>query len=341
MPQPESFDRDYYWRTGSIVLLLGFSTGSQAACPMSGSAVSPTVTIGNVRAAADMANGTVIATYQSTSFNDASFTMYPATRLCQISIGMAISQYGYNIAYRTGWPVTNYIAQTTIPGVGMRLSLQYKSDVVFANTDKYVPAVNIPIGIIWPAGAWKVELIKTGSIGNGTIAAGTTLATVKGPMPESPISWKTLVTLSLANSINVAPATCSMPTTAISVPLGNIPDSRFTAVAATLGDKAFSLSLTCDQGVKVTLSLAGKQNADTTETSVLALTDAGQPGTATGVGVQLLYGGTPLKINNNVLLKTSPGGQETLAFTARYYQTQPKITAGKGNTSATFTFTYQ
>lgn len=345
MPQPKLFDRHYYWRSGSILVLLGFSTSSQAVretCPMVDHSAAPTVTIGNVRPAANMTNGTVIATYQSTAFNDAGFFLpSSASQICSTLLWARITQLGYSITYRTGWPVTNYIAQTPIPGVGMRLSLQNGGSIAFANADKYVPTVLSRYSIHWPAGAWKVELIKTGPIGNGTIAAGTLLASVTGPTAESPVTWKTMLTLNLANSINVAPATCSMPTTAVSVPLGNIPDSRFTAVATTTGDRAFSLGLTCDQGGKVTLSLAGKQNADTTETSVLALTDAGQQGTATGVGVQLLYGDTPLKINSNLVLKTSAGGQETLAFTARYYQTQPKITAGKGNASATLTFTYQ
>ncbi|MOA33246.1 Type-1 fimbrial protein, A chain precursor [compost metagenome] len=74
---------------------------------------------------------------------------------------------------------------------------------------------------------------------------------------------------------------------------------------------------------------------------MLALTNTGQAGTAGGMGVQLLYGGTPLKINNNIVLKATPGGQETLQFTARYYQTNKVVTPGKANSSATLNITYQ
>ncbi|MNN34232.1 Fimbrial protein [compost metagenome] len=49
----------------------------------------------------------------------------------------------------------------------------------------------------------------------------------------------------------------------------------------------------------------------------------------------------PLKLNNNILLKTSAGGQETLPFSARYYQTQTAIGAGLANSSATLNITYQ
>lgn len=123
--------------------------------------------------------------------------------------------------------------------------------------------------------------------------------------------------------------------------MGDILISKFTGTGVTAGDKSFDLGLTCDKDAKINVSLAGTQNTDTTETSVLALTSAGQTGTATGVGVQLLYGGVPLKINTNLLLKTSAGGQETLPLTARYYQTKTAVGTGQANSSATLNITYQ
>ncbi|WP_409976929.1 fimbrial protein [Serratia quinivorans] len=139
----------------------------------------------------------------------------------------------------------------------------------------------------------------------------------------------------------MASSACSLTSTSINVPLGDVAATKFTGIATTAGDKSFDLGLTCDKDAKINVSLAGTQNTDTTETSVLALTSAGQSGTASGVGVQLLYGGTPLKINNNILLKSSAGGQETLPFTARYYQTLADISAGLANSSATLNITYQ
>lgn len=68
---------------------------------------------------------------------------------------------------------------------------------------------------------------------------------------------------------------------------------------------------------------------------------SGNAGTAKGVGVQLLYNGSPLVMNGRLLLKQSAGGQETLPLTARYYQTLTTVESGSANASATLTITYQ
>ncbi|WP_261151709.1 fimbrial protein [Serratia quinivorans] len=188
-----------------------------------------------------------------------------------------------------------------------------------------------------------VQLIKTGDITAGTLATGEIVTEKFSPIVESspgPTAITAeIVTMGAGNIINKV--ACSLNSTSINVPLGDVAATKFTGIATTAGDKSFDLGLSCDKDARINVSLAGTQNTDTSETSVLALTSAGQTGTASGVGVQLLYGGTPLKINNNILLKTSAGGQETLPFTARYYQTLADISAGLANSSATLNITYQ
>lgn len=158
------------------------------------------------------------------------------------------------------------------------------------------------------------------------------------PAGEAP--WVT-TSLAATGTNNITSIACSLNSTSINVPLGDVSTVQFTAIGATAGDKTFDIGLNCDKGARINVALAGTQNTDTTDTSVLALTNAGQTGTAKGVGVQLLYGGVPLKINNNIVLKTSVGGQETLPFTARYYQTNNLLGPGKANSSATLNITYQ
>ncbi|MBB1581299.1 fimbrial protein [Serratia sp. OS31] len=180
-----------------------------------------------------------------------------------------------------------------------------------------------------------MELIYVGGTTNGKLSF------------ASPLAYLTTGELTNASQLNidgggtVTQIACSLNSTSINVPLGDVLDIKFTGVGVTTGDKGFNVGLTCDKDAKINVSLAGTQNSEASDTSVLALTNAGQTGTATGVGVQLLYGDVPLKINNNILLKTSPGGQETLPFTARYYQTNKQVTAGKANSSATLNITYQ
>lgn len=136
---------------------------------------------------------------------------------------------------------------------------------------------------------------------------------------------------------------CSITTSSINVALEPIIVSKFTGAGVTLGDKAFTIGLNCDAGTRINASLSGMQNAETSDNSVLALSNAGSSGIASGVGIQLLYGNTPLKLGQNIVLKTSSGGSEfpSGAFTARYYQTKATATVGDANTTATLNLTYQ
>lgn len=184
----------------------------------------------------------------------------------------------------------------------------------------------------------RIQLYKIGNLDSGTLSSKVG-ALIVGNRPAPPITWGTEVPIYINGTVNLI--TCSLNSTSINVPLGDVDASKFTGIATTVGDQTFNLGLSCEKDAKINVSLTGSQNADTADTSVLALTNAGQSGTASGVGVQLLYDATPLKINNKILLKTSGGGQETLPFSARYYQTQTAIGGGLANSSATLNITYQ
>jgi Fimbrial protein. len=109
----------------------------------------------------------------------------------------------------------------------------------------------------------------------------------------------------------------------------------------TIAQNTQNLGLACDAGANINVTLQGIQNPDVSTTSVLALTGQGGADVATGVGVQLLYNGSPLVLNKLVTLKKSSGGQETFPIVARYYQTKKSVTTGKANASATLDLTYQ
>lgn len=142
-------------------------------------------------------------------------------------------------------------------------------------------------------------------------------------------------------SITLAMSACSLNNYTASVPLGNVSDSAFTGVGSTPGIKTFTVGMDCSFGVNINVALHGTQNADTSDNSVLALTNAGGAGAAAGIGVQILHDDTPLKIDENIKVATSLGGHEDLTFAARYFQTKPAIEAGAANTTATLEVTYQ
>jgi type 1 fimbria pilin len=327
-----------YIASGGFIFSLGYSDVSYAvvACPMTiSSASTQTVSLGDIRASTSLANGSVIASYQSTSFSYVTVAASAiASRLCQISVMTRLKKYGLPISSATGWPVTNNIMATSIPGLGIRVSLSTADGDIYAGTS-YIPSFTTAFSGI-PAGSWKVEVIKTGALGSGSLPTGTTLAKMTFTDPDN--NLHTLLTLNLAGGSSVAPSTCTLSKTSINVPLGNISVTKFSKIGSTAGDKSFDVGLNCDKNARIYVSLTGTQNKDTTEKSVLALTGSGN---AQGIGVQLLYGGSPLTLGSSLSLKTSTaGGVETLPFTARYYQTQSAVIAGTGNSTATLTFTY-
>ncbi|WP_426448907.1 fimbrial protein [Siccibacter colletis] len=126
----------------------------------------------------------------------------------------------------------------------------------------------------------------------------------------------------------------------IAVPIGNFNSTDFQQPGFTTGEAAFDIGLTCDPGANINVTLRGKQNPDTSNTSVLALSDS-DGDAAQGVGVQILYEDKPLTIDEKFPLKQSEGGDERLSFAARYYQTKTQVTAGTANTVATLDLTYQ
>jgi type 1 fimbria pilin len=133
---------------------------------------------------------------------------------------------------------------------------------------------------------------------------------------------------------------CSITTPQLTFPIG---DSFGSVVGTTpaVAQNTQNLGVNCSPGTNIMVSLSGIQNPDGANTSVMALTGQGNTGTAKGVGVQLLYNGTPLALNSRLLLKQSSGGQETLPLTARYYQTLTSVESGSANASATLNLTYQ
>jgi type 1 fimbria pilin len=328
-------------RTGLplIVLLTGVALSplAQASyCSLVGA--SGTTVFSNITVQRDAPVGTELASYR---FPDAQ--LWDCTTVASVTWqDLGIKTYGkYNSTVGNGYTVYD----SGVPGIGFTL------EVMGASNGWYVPGKdNSSYGIATSTNGLlaggkrqvtrRVRLIKTGPATSGTITSKQIGATIMRTYVNGVAQWESESPINI-NSFKVTSLACSLSSTSINVPLGDVLISKFTGAGVTTGDKSFDLGLTCDKDAKINVSMAGTQNTDTTETSVLALTSAGQTGTASGVGVQLLYGGVPLKINTNLLLKTSAGGQETLPFTARYYQTKTAVGTGPANSSATLNITYQ
>lgn len=189
----------------------------------------------------------------------------------------------------------------------------------------------------WSFGERYVTLIKVGEITSGRINSGL-LSRIYGDGDRV-----TAVGYNIP-SFAVTQVACSITTPNLTFPIGNVLSANFGSAIGTIPSGAQNtqnLGLSCDAGANINVMLQGTQNPDVGSTSVLALTGQGNADVAKGVGVQLLYNGTPLVLNNRIVLKQSAGGQETFPITARYYQTKTSVSTGKANASATLDLTYQ
>jgi len=228
----------------------------------------------------------------------------------------------------------NHVYATNINGIGIRLS----SGNYFENPDNTFTYNAQSSYVEWWGG--KVELVVTGPVSSGPLTTGVIgVVTLQG----SDGVFRDGLTVQLTGGTINALA-CSVQSSQLTFPIGDIPASVFGTVIGTTPSGAQNtqnLGLSCSAGTNINISLSGIQNPDSANASVMALTGQGSTGTAKGVGVQLLYNGSPLVMNSRLLLKQSSGGQETLPLTARYYQTLTTVEPGSANASATLNLTYQ
>lgn len=228
----------------------------------------------------------------------------------------------------------NHVYNTNISGIGIRFSSNNNFENP-ANTFSYNAQTSY---VDWYGG--KIELVVTGPVSSGVLTPGVIgVVTLQG---SDGVYRDGLTTQLTSGTINAL--ACSITTPQLTFPIGDISASVFgTAIGTTPtgAQNTQNLGLTCPPGTNISVSLGGIQNPDSSNTSVMALTGQGMTGTAKGVGVQLLYNGTPLVLNSRLLLKQSSGGEETMPLTARYYQTLTSVESGAANASATLNLTYQ
>ncbi|MER2046536.1 MAG: fimbrial protein [Pantoea agglomerans] len=142
-------------------------------------------------------------------------------------------------------------------------------------------------------------------------------------------------------AFSVTTLACSLSNTVISVPMGTVEKRAFRGQGTWPGDantRNFTIPLNCNAGTRVNVQIDG--SAQNASQGVLNLT--GGSGSASGVGIQLLFNGSPLPLATPILTGTaSSEGAYSIPLQARYYQTGSNITPGTANASATFTLTYQ
>jgi type 1 fimbria pilin len=307
----------------AVVFMSGLSPSALASCSFTGgvsSELSKTVNFGKVNVQRDSPIGTVLATKTTGDYNGGSAFFGCTTAWIfrwETSMWPTLSSYG------------NGVYNTNIDGIGVRISK--------SSNGKVMP-YDAPIA----AGTYsliedvKAELIKTKA---GTVGAGTIL---NGMLSRNSIAGQFYTAnITLTGTNTIVPVACSVTSTSIPVPMGDIPRTSFTGVGSSSPEKSFYIPLNCDATTRVNVTLDGTRHSSGVA-GLLALDPSASDTVASGVGLQLLFKSAPVSLGSPIAVGTvAADGAYSVPFTARYYQTDAIIGGGKANSTATFTMTYQ
>lgn len=205
---------------------------------------------------------------------------------------------------------------------------------------------NTPLGYIsnTPAKTFSInmtlELVKTSAtVGSGSLLRAQTIFGIGMYNTGYGLGSNADSSVSYAGNIIYKSVSCS---TGITVPvrLGRIPASDFRGVGSTSAQTLFTVPVTCDTPVNVSMSMSSPVYASK-PAGVIGLTPA--TGNAGGVGIQMLYNNLPVVFDSYfpVGAIASAGATLNVPFTARYYQSAATVTPGIANATATFTLAYQ
>lgn len=228
--------------------------------------------------------------------------------------------------------------KTNVPGIGIRL-YSIADQVPFSS---YLRSVATPIKRwssppdtvkkwVWNDGI-QIALYKYGDISPGTLRTG-----VYGGI----LDWddNRIVTINITNGGSFSTTACEVENKSITVPMGDVKRSEFTAVGSTAANKTFNILLNCDASTNIKMTLTATSDSSKAP-GVIALNSASGGTVADGVGIQLLNNNNPVTLGAPITIGTAPGGSSRVEMVARYYQTKSTVTAGEANGTATFTFTY-
>lgn len=278
-----------------------------------------TLSFGTIIVQRDSPVGTVIASADTGTYSDgnAIFTCTTESWILQGElVGFTtLSQYGNNVY------------DTNLPGVGIRIKR--------SGNGTFLPFETFPSGnayLTLPDGGITAELVKTATdaVGAGQLIGGTIGRIKMGNDPQFN------VTASLVGANTIIPVACSVNNTVINVSLDDAVIADFKGVGSTAKPKDFNIGLNCDAGTNVKLTLDGNSAGPA---GVLSL-NAGEH-QASGIGIQVLNGTTPVVLGNQLDLGTAgKAGDMQIPLVAQYYQTDASIVAGLTNATATFTMVY-
>lgn len=136
--------------------------------------------------------------------------------------------------------------------------------------------------------------------------------------------------------------TCSVLPRNLTVDLGDFPVSDFVSVGMLSSPaQSFDVTVNCNSTVQPEVKVTSSNGYETAFAGVLKLTQ--QTGSATGVGVQMVFDGNIASFDTYVNTQREAVANETLTipFQVRYEQVSDVVTPGPANTVATITLAYK
>lgn len=324
-----------------VVGLCALSGQSQAGCSIvSGSAATAVVAaVGTLSVPADATVGTLLKTITTP---DPAFTKINCTGPAYYRV-----QFGYGTGRSaiTGPGIPAGVVSTGVEGIGVRVTELSIVPIATLPNVAGIQATSSAYQGNWGAFSdVRIEFYKTGNITPGELL-----------FPENFIEvWASTSPTDTANGVGVLYSTINISdapdvnvpgcvTPSLTVPLGKHAKSDFSGVGSTSASTPFTFAINnCSAGLNAVKYTFKPATGITLEDSGLAtqhLTVKSGPGTASGIGVQVLYNNDTLVPFNTAISTTT--SSHTIAMKARYIQTASAISAGDANSALEFTMTYQ
>ncbi|PHM53931.1 fimbrial protein [Xenorhabdus sp. KK7.4] len=185
-------------------------------------------------------------------------------------------------------------------------------------------------------GYLTVQLVKIApNTGTGRIGGGVLTSAILGN------NWL-IHTFYLDNTEIITPTpSCSLTHKTTLVNMGKVRTSEFRGINSTTQKKDFHLELDCDTNARTNMKLDGRP-ASNGSYNIWALDRDSSNATARGVGLQILFLNKLISMGETIVIQPSNEVRHfSLPMQARYIQTEPRVTPGKANATATITLTYQ
>ncbi|MBK5144843.1 fimbrial protein [Budviciaceae bacterium BWR-B9] len=336
-------NRNIYWqKIIYIMLLLAFgllcSTVANADCLFDGSGgkVDGTISLpATISVKRNIQPGTTI--WDSEWYNAGSTSVRCIQGGNKTRVG-----YEYPMTSISGY---DGVYATSNPSIGMRIHYSNTTNLSYSATG-YYPQVDVPfspnfvVGTSYPSTMmYRVELIVVD-----------TIQPVAVTLPNSGLfvyyyssTFTSQLSIPGTTNIVVQSLTCNTTTPNVPVSLGDVYAGTLNQIGPTSTENTFNVDFNCtgNESAKIAATLEGVPSTDVGDDSVLALTNEGSPGIASGLGVQILYNSQPLRLNQPIELVNSALTTERVTFKTRYYQTLTKVMPGQANSVAILNVTYE